>query len=111
MAALNLQETREAQAAELTVARLASTRLILGLRSRLIAARDRRHTHRKAVAGRDFLPTVTTVQTRAAVQIVVRQLITIQALEFPLQTALTMHRRATLTVETAGLRWICIGLS
>jgi hypothetical protein len=37
-------------------------------------------------------------------------LITVQGLEFPPQTALTMHRKATLA-ETAGHRWICIGLS
>ena len=48
--------------------------------------------------------------TRAAVQITVQWLITVQALEFPPQTALTMRRKATLA-ETAGLRWICIGLS
>jgi len=62
------------------------------------------------VAGRNFLPAPTTIQTRAAVQITLRRLTTVQALEFPLQTALTMQRGATLA-ETAGLRWICIGPS
>jgi hypothetical protein len=51
------------------------------------------------------------VQAPAADQITVQPLIMIQALEFPLLTALIMHRRATLALETAGLRWICIGLS
>jgi hypothetical protein len=86
-----------------------TTRLILGCRSRLIAAGARLRTDRKAAAGRNFLPAPTTVQARAAAQITVLQLITIRVLEFPLLTALTMHRRATLA-ETAGLRLICIGL-
>jgi hypothetical protein len=47
------------------------------------------------------------VQTRAASQIAVQQLITTQALEFPPLIALTMQRKAL--AETAGLRWICTG--
>jgi hypothetical protein len=62
------------------------------------------------VAGRNFRPAPTTVQTQAAVQITVRQLTPVQALEFLPLTALTMHRKAIL-VETAGLRSICTGLS
>ena len=65
---------------------------------------------RKAAAGRNFLPAPTTVQAQAAVRITVQLLITVQALEFPPLIALTMRRRATLA-ETAGLRWICTGLS
>jgi hypothetical protein len=38
------------------------------------------------------------------------QPITIQALEFPLPTALTIHRGA-IQAETVDLRSICIGLS
>jgi hypothetical protein len=130
MAALSLQETREAQAAESVVAKTttirvtggksttvrsttvkrATTRSIPGCRNRLIAVRDRHRTRRKAAAGRNFLPAPTTVQAPAAVQITVQQLIMIQAPEFPLLTALTMRRRAT-PAEIAGLRWICIGLS
>jgi hypothetical protein len=62
------------------------------------------------VDGRNFLPAAITVQARAAFLITLQLLITVQGLEFPQRTALTMHRKATLA-ETAGLRSICIGLS
>jgi hypothetical protein len=62
------------------------------------------------VDGRNFLPAAITVQARAAFLITRQLLITVQVLEFPPQTALTMHRKATLAA-TAGLRWICIGPS
>jgi hypothetical protein len=40
----------------------------------------------------------------------VRLLTTVQVQESPLLTGLTIQRKAT-RVETAGLRWICIGQS
>src|SRR5207302_3318511 len=89
--------------AKTMVAKRATTRLIPECRSRLIGARDRRRTHRRVVAGKNFLPAPTTVQAPVAVQITIQQLITIQGPAFPLPTALTLHRRAT-PAETAGLR-------